>query len=85
MPDEKMIEEIAGKWRKAAALGCVDALECALREAWQASRAAIKVELPEQKPFWEYYDDIEGGEFNWRKYLTAVDEALQQAGIEVVK
>ena len=52
-------------------------------KAWQASRAALKVELPDRKQFVEYYEGLEGGEFNWRKYLTAVTEALQQAGIEV--
>lgn len=53
--------------------------------AWQASRAVLKVELPDRKQFVEYYEGLEGGELNWRKYLTAVTEALQQAGIEVVK
>lgn len=51
--------------------------------AWQASRAALKVEMPDRKQFVEYYEGLEGGEFNWRKYLTAVTEALQQAGIKV--
>ena len=53
------------------------------QKAWQASRAALKVELPDRKQFVEYYEGLEGGKFNWRKYLTAVTEALQQAGIEV--
>lgn len=43
---DEALEKIAEKWREAAALGCVDALECALREAWQASREAVVVELP---------------------------------------
>lgn len=50
---------------------------------WQASRAALKVEMPDRKQFVEYYEGLEGGEFNWRKYLTAMTEALRQAGIEV--
>lgn len=44
---DEALEKIAEKWRDAAALGCVNALECALREAWQASREAVVVELPE--------------------------------------
>lgn len=52
-------------------------------QAWKASRAALKVELPDRKQFVEYYGGFEGGEFNSAKYLTAVTEALQQAGIEV--
>ncbi|WP_343577991.1 hypothetical protein [Pseudomonas sp.] len=67
------------------ALAGVAARYSAMWEAWQASRAALKMELPDQQPFWEYYEDVEGGTFNWSKYLTAVTEALQQAGIEVVK
>ncbi|WP_368373404.1 hypothetical protein AB3W22_15845 [Pseudomonas aeruginosa] len=43
-------------------------------KAWQASRAALRVELP--KP--------EGGFFDVQKYvLNRCEQALQQAGIEV--
>lgn len=43
---------------------------------WQASRAALKVELPDGDP----------GEVGPRKFvIEEVKEALQQAGIEVVK
>lgn len=43
-------------------------------EAWQASRAALKVELPDGDP----------GEVGPRKFvIEEVKEALQQAGIEV--
>lgn len=45
-------------------------------EAWQASRAALKVELPDGDP----------GEVGPRKFvIEEVKEALQQAGIEVAK
>ncbi len=49
--------------------------ECAKRwEVWQASRAALKVELPDGDP----------GEVGPRKFvIEEVKEALQQAGIEV--
>lgn len=52
-------------------------------EAWQASRAALRVELPDKAKFVEYYEDLEGGTFNWQRYMVAIQEALQQAGIEV--
>lgn len=55
--------------------------QCAKRwKTWQASRAALKVELPERKK-WAPDGRIEG--FN--DCLDRVTEALQQAGIEVVK
>ncbi|HGE2263603.1 TPA: hypothetical protein ACNINC_002155 [Pseudomonas aeruginosa] len=58
--------------------------ECAKRwETWQASRAALRVELPDKAKFVEYYEDLEGGTFNWQRYMVAIQEALQQAGIEV--
>ncbi len=50
---------------------------------WQASRAALRVELPDKAKFVEYYEDLEGGTFNWQRYMVAIQEALQQAGIEV--
>lgn len=51
--------------------------------AWKASRAALRVELPDKAEFVEYYEDLEGGTFNWQRYMVAIQEALQQAGIEV--
>jgi len=52
--------------------------ECAKRwEVWQASRAALKVELPEL----EWFGDDDTGEFGLVE--DEVREALQQAGIEV--
>ncbi|HFS0754875.1 TPA: hypothetical protein ACHYZ8_005003 [Pseudomonas aeruginosa] len=51
--------------------------------AWKASRAALRVELPDKAKFVEYYEDLEGGTFNWQRYMVAIQEALQQAGIEV--
>lgn len=52
-------------------------------KAWKASRAALRVELPDKAKFVEYYEDLEGGTFNWQRYMVAIQEALQQAGIEV--
>ncbi|HEJ1635622.1 TPA: hypothetical protein SL675_003878 [Pseudomonas aeruginosa] len=50
-------------------------------EGWKASRAALRVELPDKAEFVEYYEDLEGGTFNWQRYMVAIQEALQQAGI----
>ncbi|HHF0618077.1 TPA: hypothetical protein ACPH2G_004595 [Pseudomonas aeruginosa] len=52
-------------------------------QAWKASRAALRVELPDKAKFVEYYEDLEGGTFNWQRYMVAIQEALQKAGIEV--
>ncbi|MCS8058023.1 hypothetical protein N0406_03310 [Pseudomonas aeruginosa] len=52
-------------------------------QVWQRSRAALRVELPDKAKFVEYYEDLEGGAFNWQRYMVAIQEALQQAGIEV--
>lgn len=49
--------------------------QCAKRwKTWQASRAALKVEIPKPESWMRYEDHID-----------RIMEALQQAGIEVVK
>lgn len=50
--------------------------------AWQASRAALKVELPKLPPHANSIGDYARGFMAAR---SASKEALQQAGIEVVK
>ncbi|MCO2005918.1 hypothetical protein FA416_30640 [Pseudomonas aeruginosa] len=53
-------------------------------QAWQASRAALRVELPEKmEPTRNIYGNLIIGSYN--AVLDAVKEALQQAGIEVAK
>ncbi len=50
--------------------------------AWQASRAALRVELPEKmEPTRNIYGNLIIGSYN--AVLDAVKEALQHAGIEV--
>ncbi|MGU2053227.1 hypothetical protein ACSETX_25625 [Pseudomonas aeruginosa] len=62
----------------AYAARCTD--EC--WQAWQASRAALRVELPEKmEPTRNIYGNLIIGSYN--AVLDAVKEALQQAGIEV--
>ncbi|HCL4016001.1 TPA: hypothetical protein N2B86_005737 [Pseudomonas aeruginosa] len=49
---------------------------------WKASRAALRVELPEKmEPTRNIYGNLIIGSYN--AVLDAVKEALQQAGIEV--
>lgn len=51
-------------------------------KAWQASRTALRVELPEKmEPTRNIYGNLIIGSYN--AVLDAVKEALQQAGIEV--
>ncbi|MFF6478862.1 hypothetical protein ACET4O_30210 [Pseudomonas aeruginosa] len=59
--------------------------ECVKRwRIWQASRAALRVELPEKmEPTRNIYGNLIIGSYN--AVLDAVKEALKQAGIEVKK
>ena len=53
--------------------------------AWQASRTALVVELPQEGAarYWEEFEDVEGQCFNWAKYNRHVKEALAIAGLKV--
>ncbi|HCF6683030.1 TPA: hypothetical protein NII49_004060 [Pseudomonas aeruginosa] len=83
MPDmrEEFEEYIAGVRERVEARGFEplgDAIEKWMFHAWQASRAALRVELP----FPVIVD--EGAEFAFHAYdKDEMDKALQQAGIEV--
>lgn len=59
--------------------------QCAKRwKAWQASRAALRVELPEcRDPLNSTGDDENPRSAGFNDCLERVTEALQQAGIEV--
>ncbi len=61
--------------------------QCAKRwKAWQASRAALRVELPERRdPLNSTGDDENPRSAGFNDCLERVTEALQQAGIEVAK
>ncbi|WP_319101031.1 hypothetical protein [Pseudomonas aeruginosa] len=53
-------------------------------QAWQASRAALRVELPERRdPLNSTGDDENPRSAGFNDCLERVTEALQQAGIEV--
>ncbi|MGV8178432.1 hypothetical protein [Pseudomonas aeruginosa] len=56
------------------ALAGVAARYTSMWQAWQASRAALRVELPEPYAFHQEVQTV---------FLDRVKEALQQAGIEV--
>ncbi|HEJ1114437.1 TPA: hypothetical protein SLU31_002211 [Pseudomonas aeruginosa] len=53
--------------------------------AWKASRAALRVELPEQRIGALSVDGQPRYVDGWNDYRDRVTEALQQAGIEVAK
>ncbi len=64
------------------ALAGVAARYTSMWQAWQASRAALRVELPEKmEPTRNIYGNLIIGSYN--AVLDAVKETLQQAGIEV--
>ena len=77
---EEFEEYIAGVRERVEARGFEplgDAIEKWMLHAWQASRAALRVKLPEL----EWFGDDDTGEFGLVE--DEVREALQQAGIEV--
>lgn len=56
------------------------------QKAWQASRAALRVELPERRdPLNSTGDDENPRSSGFNACLERVKEALQQAGIEVAE
>lgn len=66
------------------ALAGVAARYSSMWEAWQASRAALKVELPEPKEESIYFNEHQQSRNQgFNDCLERVTEALQQAGIEV--
>lgn len=66
------------------ALAGVAAQYTSMWEAWQASRAALRVELPERRdPLNSTGDDENQRSAGFNDCLERVTEALQQAGIEV--
>ncbi|KSE84941.1 hypothetical protein AO924_07915 [Pseudomonas aeruginosa] len=58
-----------------------DAIEKWMLHAWQASRAALRVELPAKRSYSMYATKHECHAFN--DAIEKANEALQQAGIEV--
>ncbi|HHX6245171.1 hypothetical protein EQH76_34510 [Pseudomonas aeruginosa] len=91
MPDirEEFEEYIAGVRERVEARGFEplgDAIEKWMLHAWQASRAALRVELPERRdPLNSTGDDENPRSSGFNACLERVKEALQQAGIEVAE
>ena len=52
---------------------------------WQASRAALVVELPNRfaEKYQDYFDDVEGGCFNEGRYINDLRIAIEAAGVKV--
>lgn len=87
---EEFEEYIAGVRERVEARGFEplgDAVEKWMFHAWQASRAALKVELPEKLSRREAFEcgGIAQEQFatGWNYHADETKKALQQAGIEV--
>lgn len=54
--------------------------------AWQASREAVAVHMPNRASdaYREYFDDVEGGSFNEAAYIRDVRKAIEAQGLKVV-
>lgn len=91
MPDMREEFEASGITRRISRStepGCTDLYEDSHTQmawmAWQASRAALRVELPEcRDPLNSTGDDENPRSAGFNDCLERVTEALQQAGIEV--
>ncbi|AEK21579.1 hypothetical protein PAK_P100171c [Pseudomonas phage PAK_P1] len=73
-----MRDEFEAWWRSAEVLKSKRAVAF---DAWQASRAALMVELPAKRSYSMYVTKHECHAFN--DAIEKAKEALQQAGIEV--
>jgi len=53
--------------------------------AWQASREAVVVELPNRaaEAYREEFDDVEGGSFDEAAYIRDVRKAIEAQGLKV--
>lgn len=53
--------------------------------AWEASREAVVVELPNRaaEAYREEFDDVEGGSFNEAAYIRDVRKAIEAQGLRV--
>ncbi len=53
--------------------------------AWQASREAVVVDLPNRanEAYCEHFDDVEGGSFNEAAYIRDVRKAIEAQGLKV--
>lgn len=55
----------------------------ALWEAWNAALDAAEIVFPNQRDekYQDYYDDVEGGSFNYSRYLNDVRNAITATGL----
>lgn len=99
MSDSKMREEFEAWAQKNYVVpGCDSAVERTLIgdgyrfssvnaawHGWQASRAALVIELPNQydEKYREYFEGVEGGCFDQSKYMGDVKAAIEAAGVRV--
>jgi len=54
-------------------------------EIWEASRAALVIELPSRfaEKYQDYFDDVDGGCFNEGRYIKDLTVAIEAAGLKV--
>ena len=49
---------------------------------WNESRAAVVIEFPLRTPYVEYFEDVEGGSFDYPKYLSDVQAGIRAQGLK---
>lgn len=77
-----MIQEKRFEWRDG---GFVHRETSIAWWAWQASREAVVVHIPNRASdaYREHFDDVEGGSFNEAAYIRDVRKAIEAQGLKV--
>lgn len=54
-----------------------------MQVVWEESRAEAVVQFPMRTPYVEYFPDVEGGEFNYGRYLDDLKKNITSLGLGV--
>jgi len=61
---------------------CDPFMQASWRAPWNASRQGLVVAFPDRRLYVEEYDDLEGGDFNYARYLSDLRAILEGHGIK---
>ena len=54
-----------------------------MQVVWEESRAEAVVQFPMRTPYVDYFSDVEGGEFNYSRYLDDLKKNITSLGLGV--
>ncbi|MCY1430808.1 hypothetical protein D9M71_467640 [compost metagenome] len=52
-----------------------------MQVVWEESRAEIVIKFPMRTPYVEYFPEVEGGEFNYSRYLEDLKKNIKAQGL----